>query len=93
MRAYVEVRSQPSRGGRSGGYGGPDRYVAVQVVPDGVERLQVLNERAARKRGIRIIQCGEGYSRHTGPRSSFARAKAYAESLAQRYNTEPEPTG
>lgn len=90
-KAYVEIRSQKSRGGSANAFGGPDTYVAVQVVPDGVERLKVLNHSIAEKRGIDIIYCGEGYSRNqqTG-RSSLNQAKDRARELADAINSATE---
>lgn len=83
-KAYVEIRSQKAKGG--GRFKGPDTYVAVQVVPDGQERLKVLNHRIAKKRGIEIIRCGQGYSSHDGPLSALGTALGRAELLAQRIN-------
>lgn len=86
MKAYVEVRSQKSVGSSRGGFGGPDRYVAVQIVPDGVEPLGCLNPHVAKKRGIEIKYFGEGYSKNTGPRSSFGRAMKEAMEFAESIN-------
>jgi hypothetical protein len=68
-KAYVEIRTQKSRG--TWPRSGPGMYVAVQVVPDGQEPLTVLRSDIARKRGIDIVRFGEGYWNRTGPRSSF----------------------
>lgn len=57
--AYLETRQQHTKG--SWPRQGPDTYVSVQVVPDGVERLIVLNRRTAAIRGIKLIYCGQGY--------------------------------
>jgi len=84
--AYVEIRGQHSRGSSSNRFGGPDTYVAVQIVPDGVKRLTVLNRRLAERQGIEIIIVGEGYHEHQGPRSSLGRAIAKAEEIADRIN-------
>lgn len=84
--AYIEVRTQHAVGGSNGGFAGPNSYVAVQVVPDGEERLKVLNRQAAANRGIKIIHCGEGYAEHRGPRSMFGRAMAEAERIAAEIN-------
>jgi hypothetical protein len=82
MRAIIEVRSQHSCGSSSNRFGGPDTYVAVQVVPDGVEPLRNLRLDAAAKRGIRIIFCGEGYSsRQATERSMLRRALAKAQDI------------
>jgi len=72
-RYFLEVRTQPAKIGKSG-WSGPDAYVAVQEAPEGVERLVCLNNKHAVRRGITIHYMGEGYSRHTGPRSAFGKA-------------------
>ncbi len=91
MTAYIEIRSQHSKGSSGGKFGGPDTYVAVQVVPEGVSPLKVLNRKVAAKRGIKIIHCGQGYSnRQKTSRSSLGAAKAYAAEIARQYS---EPTG
>lgn len=71
---YLCIRSQHSRGSTANRFGGPDTYVAVQIVPEGVTPLQSLQEQAAKKRGITIKYFGEGYSKYTGPRSSLGQA-------------------
>lgn len=84
--AYVEIRSQRVRGifPRCS----PDKYVAVQIVPEGVKPLRVLRCDAAKKRGIEIIYCGEGYSTRNGPRSMFGKARAKAWEVARQINGE-----
>lgn len=87
-KAFVEVRSQhaPGRWPNQG----PDRYVAVQVVPEGVARLSVLNSAVAARRGIEIIYCGEGYSsRCATERSMLGAALAEARRIAERINNAP----
>jgi len=84
--AHVEVRSMSAKG--SWPHRGPDRYVAVQVVPDGVVPLKALNKYVAACRGIEIIFCGSGYYNRTGPRSSFGQALAEAEQIAKEINCE-----
>ena len=86
MQAFVEVRTQSPRG--SGRNHGPDVYVAVQIVPDGVDRLKCLNRTVAEKRGIQIIHCGEGYQEHQGPRSAFGRALSKANALVEQTHQE-----
>jgi len=81
-RYMVEIRGQHSRGSSGGGFGGPDTYVAVQIVPDGVDPLKVLREDIAAKRGIAIKYFGTGYFRHAGPRSSLGKAVAAAVAFA-----------
>lgn len=84
--AYVEIRSQHSVGSSANRFGGPDTYVAVQIVPEGTARLRILQERVAQKRGIEILYCGEGYKRHDGPRSMLGQALARAERIVTRIN-------
>jgi len=84
--AQVEVRGQHSRGANAQGFGGPDTYVAVQVVPEGVEPLRRLDRKAAARRGIELIYVGEGYDEHRGPRSSLGRAIRKATEIADRIN-------
>ena len=84
--AYVEVRSQHSIGSSGGGFGGPDTYVAVQIVPEGQEPLKALNRKVAAMRGIKIVYCGEGYQKDRGPRSMLGRAIARADEIAADVN-------
>lgn len=85
MQYILEIKSQKSVGSGPNTSGGPDRYVAVQCVPEGVPPLKSLQERAARLRGIRIKVFGQGYARNTGPRSALGRAIAKAEAwIAQQ---------
>ncbi len=87
--AYVEIRSQHSKKSSPNGFGGPDTYISVQVVPDGVERLKVLNKRAAKERGIELIYCGEGYSNRVATNQSMLnQARAEAERIATEINAE-----
>ena len=85
MKAYVEVRSQKAKVGNSG-FGGPDTYVAIQVVPAGAERLTALDKRQADKRGITIEYIGEGYHKSRGPRSALGQAIREAERRAALIN-------
>jgi hypothetical protein len=88
-RALVEVRSQKAVGGGGPGkFSGPDRYVAVQIVPNGTEPLHALDYRVAAKRGIAIRYFGKGYYKSSGPRSSLGRAIAAATRYAEQYNLE-----
>ena len=84
MRAIIEKRSQKPSG--KWPKQGPDHYVAVQIVPDGVEPLTALREDVAAKRGIQIIRCGDYYWNSTGPRSKYAAAMAAAQEIAANYN-------
>jgi len=88
MIAYVEIRSQSPKG--SWPKSGPDRYVAVQIVPDGVERLSCLNRAVAERRGITIEYIGEGYYNRVGPTSSFGKAVAKAKDRANEINGDNE---
>jgi len=88
VTAYVEIRSQKSVGSSSGVFGGPDSYVAVQVVPEGATRLKTLNLANAKMRGIEIIYCGEGYSANQKTeRSMMGSAMAEAVRTANRINS------
>ena len=83
MTARVEVRSQPTGSSR---FSRPDTYVAVQLVPEGVEPLKQLRQDTAKKRGIEIVYFGEGYSQHTGPRSALGKALAEAREYVAKVN-------
>lgn len=84
--AYVEARKQHSVGSGNGKFGGPDVYVAVQIVPSGTNPLRVLNAKHAKTRGITIKYFGEGYSRHDGPSSMYGQALDAAEEFASAFN-------
>jgi len=83
MRAIIETR-----GIRTGSskYTRPSKYVAIQLVPDGVEPLTALRSDVAAKRGIQIIHCGEYYWNSLGPRSMYAKAMAKAEAIVAEHN-------
>ena len=83
---YLEIKSQHSVGsGGAGKFGGPDTYVAVQIVPQGESPLASLQRRAAKRRGIVIKYFGEGYASHRGPRSMLGKAiLAAREYIAQQ---------
>ncbi len=90
-RYILEVRDQP-RYRNSLGFYGPDTYVAVQIVPDGVEPLlEVLDPHEAAKRGIEIRRFGDGYSYSDGPRSRLAKAIDRAEHFIAEMNTRRDP--
>ena len=85
MKAYLEIRSQHSVG--TWPKCGPDKYVAVQIVPDGVQKLTYLNSRIARMRGIKIVYCGEGYSnRQKTERSMLSQAIMKARRIVNEIN-------
>ena len=84
MKAIIEKRTQSPSG--TWPKQGPDHYIAVQVVPGGVEPLKTLNRDAARRRGIEIIRCGEYYGRSVGPRSLYAKALESARGIAAKIN-------
>lgn len=88
MRAIIETRSQRASGRWP--KQGPDHYVAVQLVPDGVEPLTSLRYDVAAKRGIEIVRCGEYYWNSTGPRSRYAAAMKRAEEIAAEYSGEAQ---
>ena len=78
----IHVRSQKSVGaGGPGQFGGPDRYVAVTIAPAGAQVPKVLRRDVLAARGIEIRYCGEGYSRHDGPRSMLGQAWARAHQI------------
>jgi hypothetical protein len=76
------VRTQHRKGGW-----GPDRYMALVVVPEGVpfdiDRTPLQLSRLASK-GIKMRWIGEYYSDHTGPRSAFSRLEVEALSMAEQ---------
>ena len=85
--AHVEIRSQHAKGIWPSS--GPNTYVAVQVVPDGVNRLIYLNHKVAKSRGIKIIYCGEGYgNRRETTRSALGAAIAEANKIADEINNQ-----
>lgn len=81
VKKIVCVRSQHSVGKWPNC--GPDTYVAVQVVPAGIQPLINLDARVAKKRGITIHYFGEGYQKNTGPKSALGRALQAAEEFAE----------
>lgn len=84
MKAIICERRQRSKG--TWPNCGPDTYVAVQIVPEGVTPLYNLNSHIAEKRGIEIIYCGEGYSdRQKTSRSSLNQARERAAEIARKY--------
>ena len=90
-RAYVEIRRQSRRGASSGSYGGPDTYVAVQIVPEGAERLKILRRDLMKKRAIFWLYAGEGYSTNKKTsRSSLRRAIDAAQQFAEAINGSAE---
>lgn len=82
--AYVEIRSQHAVG--TWPRQGPDTYVAVQIVPEGVDPLIYLNKKVAANRGIEIEYFGEGYRSHRGPNSALGEAIRTAEERAAEIN-------
>lgn len=83
MKAYLEQRSQKAKGRFP--KQGPNTYIAVQVVPNGIKPLVYLNKNFAKKRGIKIKYFGEGYSNRTGPNSmlykALQEAKIYCDTI------------
>lgn len=77
----IHTRSQHSHGSSANRFGGPDVYVAVTIAPAGVQVPYVLRRDVLAKRGIEIRYCGEGYSRHSGPRSMLGQAIARAKNV------------
>lgn len=85
MKAIIEERTQRFKGRWP--KRGPDCYIAVQVVPDGVEPLKVLRRDHAAKRGIEIIYVGEAYSNRRGPRSTWWMLHDEAKEIASKINS------
>ena len=81
MTYQIVTRSQHSRGSRSGRFGGPDQYMAVLVIPEGVTSPYALRADSLRKRGIEFHYVGEFYGKSTGPRSRYAQCAAEAREL------------
>jgi hypothetical protein len=75
------VRSQHSAGSSSGGFGGPDTYVAVVSGPEPLPAYTPLQRDRLQRKGYTVEWIGEGYREHTGPRSSLGKAIARAESI------------
>lgn len=84
MKAYIETRRQKAKG--KWPKQGPDTYVAVQIVPDGVEPLKYLNYKVAAVRGIKIKIFGEGYSENSGPKSMLGIALKEAKNFVEKFN-------
>lgn len=82
----VYCRSQKSRGSGLGQWGGPDTYVAVVGMPEGVEFPRYANRKVIRDRGGVYEWIGEGYSRYCGPRSSLGQALARAKRIMATRN-------
>jgi len=89
--AYFEIRCQHATGGQWPAKG-PDKYVAVQIVPEDATPLKVLNFAAAKRRGITIKYIGEGYGNRTGPRSSLGKAIKEAQKMVALHNTQDQVT-
>ena len=83
--AYLEIRSQHAVG--TWPKQGPDTYVAVQIVPEGITPLKVLNNKVAEKRGIEIVYCGEGYKENCKTQKSMLGAAIIkAKKIANKIN-------
>lgn len=80
---FIEERSQKRVKGHR--FYGPDHYLAVQIVPEGVDPLKTLNVQVAKKRGIKIIRCGEFYTKRRGARSRYRQAYEHALELKAAY--------
>lgn len=81
--AIIETRSQSPAGVFPAQ--GPDTYVAVQIIPPYVPALKCLREDLAERRGIKIKYFGDGYSRHSGPKSKLGKALRKAEKFSERF--------
>ena len=81
MLHHVIVRSQPARTGKRG-FHGPDTYVAVVSVPEGIAfnpASTPLQTARLEAKGIRVEYMGEGYGQHSGSRSALGQAIASAQ--------------
>lgn len=77
----IHTRKQHAKKGKSG-WAGPDTYVAVTVMPEGVSLPSyALRRKSIENLGGRLIFIGEGYSGHFGPKSALGRAIAKAEAF------------
>ena len=65
---------------------GPNTYVAVLVIPKGVDPPKILRKDVLRRRGIKMYYFGEGYSKYDSPKSRLGKAKKKAEQFAKRIN-------
>lgn len=86
ITAHIVTRSQHSVGG-SRGFGGPDHYVAIVLVPQGAEfdpDRTPLRPSFLAQRGIKVVYCGEYYGRSTGPRSRYAACMRTAQEVIAR---------
>ena len=81
MRYEIAVRSQHAKNGARGR--GPDHYVAVLEIPDGVEVPKCLNRHVLSVRGIKFYYIGEAYARFSGPRSRMGKLLAEAKEFIQ----------
>lgn len=78
----LQIRSQHSVGSSSSRFGGPDRYVAVTIAPEGISVPYTLRQDVLAKRGIQIKYFGQGYSRNCRTqRSMLCRAISSAEAF------------
>lgn len=85
-QATVQVRTQKSRGNTSKRFGGPDKYFAVVVHNGNFVDGTPLRADSARRRGWVIKYFGEGYSRHSGPRSMYHANLCAANEFARQFN-------
>lgn len=85
MRAYLEIKRQRAKG--SWPAQGPDTYVMVQIVPNGVKPLQNMNHKVAEKRGIILKYFGAGYgNRVTSPKSMLSVAINNGRDFCEKFN-------
>ena len=82
--------------GLAGHRRGPDCYVAILIVPDGVAAPRAMQRTTLERRGCRLVEVGRGYTRATGPRSALGRVRCVAAAVvvaARQYLTRwPEAT-
>ena len=82
--AHLEIRSKSPKG--SWPKQGPDCYVAVQLVPEGVKPLKCLCRKNAMRRRIKIVYCGNAYRQNAGPKSMYSKALNKAHEIVNTVN-------
>lgn len=64
--------------GLAGNRRGPDTYVAILIVPEGVTPPKAMNRTVLERRGCHLVEVGRGYARAGGPRSALSQARERA---------------
>lgn len=87
MRRLICIRGQKSKG--KWPHQGPDTYVAVMEVPEGVTPPKQMRN----IRGILVVHFGEGYNKRCGPTSSLGRAIRAAQEYCWAHEVGPIERG